>query len=70
MLDQLHSISHGHIHKQDIIELSEKVAEIDTDTILFIDEFDVLDNPECLNLFWWLYQYLPFNCHLVISSKG
>lgn len=68
-LDQLHSISHGHIHKQDIIELSEKVAEIDTDIILFIDEFDVLDNPECLNLFWWLYQYLPFNCHLVISSR-
>lgn len=68
-LNQLHSMSHGQIHKQDILELTEKVSEMDTDTVLFIDEFDVLDNPECLDLFWWLYQYLPSNCHLVISSR-
>lgn len=24
---------------------------------------------ECLNILWWLYQYLPINCHLIISSR-
>lgn len=68
-LEQFQSISHGHIHKQQIIELTQNVAEIDADIVLCIDEFDVLENPECLNILWWLYQYLPSNCHLVIASR-
>lgn len=68
-LDQLHAIPQGHIHKQNIIELVQLVAELETDHFLFIDELEVLTNPECLNMLWWLYQYLPANCHLVIASR-
>ena len=68
-LEPPHSISYGQIHKQHIIELTQKVAEEDADTVLFIDEFEALTNPECLNIFWWLYQSLPENCHLVIASR-
>ncbi|MDH1070132.1 hypothetical protein N5B96_11680 [Acinetobacter johnsonii] len=68
-LEPPHSISYGQIHKQHIIDLTQKVAEEDADTVLFIDEFEALTNPECLNIFWWLYQSLPENCHLVIASR-
>ena len=68
-LEPPHSISYGQIHKQHIIELTQKVAEEDADTVLFIDEFEALTNPECLNIFWWLYQSLPENCHLLIASR-
>ena len=66
---ELHPISDGHIHKQNIIELTEEIAGLGSDHIFFIDELEVLDNPECLNILWWLYQYLPANCHLVIASR-
>lgn len=68
-LDQFSSISDGQVHKQHIIELTQQVSDADTDVILFIDEFETIENQECLNLLWWLYQYLPLNCHLVIASR-
>lgn len=68
-VDQLHAIPEGQIHKQKIIELTQQVAELDSDIIFFIDELEILDNSECLNILWWLYQYLPINCHLVIGSR-
>ena len=68
-LEPPQSLSYGQIHKQHIIELTQKVAEEDADTVLFIDEFEALTNPECLNIFWWLYQPLPENCHLLIASR-
>lgn len=67
--EQLVAIAHGQIHKQHIIELAQQVALIEIDTVLFIDELDVLDNQESLNILWWLYQYLPQNAHLVIASR-
>lgn len=68
-VEQLHAIPQGHIHKQNIIELVQLVAELETDNFLFIDELELLTNPECLNILWWLYQYLPTNCHLIIASR-
>ena len=68
-VDQQHAIPQGHIHKQNIIELVQQVAELETDSFLFIDELEALDNSECLNILWWLYQYFPTNCHLVIASR-
>lgn len=65
----LYAVAHGQIYKQNIIELTQKVAEIEADIVLFIDELDALENQECLDIVWWLYQYLPSNCHLVISSR-
>ncbi|PJG42599.1 LuxR family transcriptional regulator [Acinetobacter tandoii] len=68
-LDQLSSIPDGQVHKQNILELTHKVSDMSAETVFFIDEFEVIENPECLNILWWLYQYLPLNCHLVISSR-
>lgn len=67
--DQLTSVPNGQVHKQNIIELCQSVADLATEMILFIDEFEALENPECLNILWWLYQYLPLNAHLVIASR-
>ena len=36
---------------------------------LFIDELEVLTNPDSLNILWWLYLFLPSNYHLVIASR-
>ncbi len=68
-LEHFQPIPHGHIHKQQIIELTQLASELEADNVFFIDELEVLDNPECLNMLWWLYQYLPENCHLVVSSR-
>lgn len=68
-LDQLNSIPDGQVHKQNILELTHKASEMSAETVFFIDEFEVIENPECLNILWWLYQYLPLNCHLVIASR-
>ncbi|MEG1234966.1 MAG: helix-turn-helix transcriptional regulator, partial [Acinetobacter sp.] len=68
-LEHFQSVSYGHIHKQHIIELTQEAAEIDADLVLFIDELEALENPECLNILWWLYQSLPENCHLVMASR-
>ena len=62
-LEPPHSISYGQIHKQHIIDLTQKVAEEDADTVLFIDEFEALTNPECLNIFLVVVPVLPENCH-------
>ena len=62
-------VGKSHIHKQDVIELIQLLAELETDQVFFIDDLDVLENAECLNIVWWLYQYLPLNCHLVIGSR-
>ncbi|TCB36159.1 helix-turn-helix transcriptional regulator [Acinetobacter sp. ANC 4910] len=68
-LEQLNSVPDGQIHKQNLLELVQRVSDIDSETVFFIDEFEVLENSECLNILWWLYQYLPHNCHLVIASR-
>ncbi|WP_111894454.1 LuxR C-terminal-related transcriptional regulator [Acinetobacter sp. MB5] len=62
-------IPEGQIYKQNVIELAQHVAELDHDIVIFIDEFEVLTNPDCLNILWWLYQYLPNNGHMVIASR-
>ena len=65
----INAVSDGHVHKQNILELTNTVSELSAETVFFIDEFEVLENPECLNILWWLFQYLPSNCHLVIASR-
>lgn len=68
-VEQLHAMPQGHIHKQNIIELVQLVAELETNNFLFIDELEYLTNPEGLNILWWLYLYLPENCHVVMASR-
>lgn len=68
-LEQLNDLPEGQVHKQNIIDLAQKIEDIDSETILFIDELEAIENSECLNLLWWFYQYLPLNCHLVIASR-
>jgi ATP/maltotriose-dependent transcriptional regulator MalT len=68
-LDQLNSVPDGQVHKPNIIELCQKISEMKTEIVFFIDEFETIENQECLNILWWLYQYLPSNCHLVIASR-
>lgn len=68
-LEQLSSVPEGHIGKHNILELMEHIAQSDQQHVLFMDEFEVLENTNCLNIIWWLYQYLPQNLNLVIASR-
>ncbi len=48
------------------------LSQLNTTTshTLFIDELEVLTNPDSLNIIWWLYLFLPSNYHLVIASRA
>ncbi|WP_010111109.1 LuxR C-terminal-related transcriptional regulator [Acinetobacter sp. P8-3-8] len=57
------------ISQQSIYELLQQLPQRTQATVLFIDEFEQLENKDSLNLFWWLYQHLPEHYHLVIASR-
>lgn len=57
------------ISQQSIYELLQQLPQQKQATVLFIDEFEQLENKDSLNLFWWLYQHLPEHYHLVIASR-
>lgn len=57
------------ITQQSIYELIQQLPQQTQTTVLFIDEFEQLENKNSLNLIWWLYQHLPENYHLVIASR-
>jgi len=57
------------ITKHHVMALMEKLSQSSQQHVLCIDEFEVLENNDCVNLIWWMYQYLPENVHLVISSR-
>ncbi|MEG0343216.1 MAG: LuxR C-terminal-related transcriptional regulator [Acinetobacter sp.] len=57
------------ISQQSIYELAQQLPTHVQKTVLFIDEFEQLENKNSLNLIWWLYQYLPEHYHLVIASR-
>ncbi len=67
--EKLPAIHEGMINKHHIIALMEQLAQSSQQHVLFIDEFELLENADCLNLIWWMYQYLPTNAHLVIASR-
>lgn len=66
---QLSSVPEGRIQKHNVLELMEKLAQSSGQHVLFIDEFEALENPDCLDMLWWMYQCLPQNAHLVIASR-
>lgn len=68
-LEKLPPVLDSVITKHHVIGLMEKLAQSSQQHVLLIDEFEVLDNNDCVNLIWWMYQYLPENVHLVISSR-
>lgn len=45
------------------------MAEAKAPTVLFIDEFENLANPDSLQLIYWLLGYLPAGCRMVIASR-
>lgn len=55
--------------QQSLYDLIQKLPKKNQPVVLFIDEFEQLENKNSLNLIWWLYQYLPENYHLVIASR-
>ncbi|MEG0342440.1 MAG: LuxR C-terminal-related transcriptional regulator [Acinetobacter sp.] len=57
------------ISQQSIYELLQQLPQQTQTTVIFIDEFEQLENKDSLNLFWWLYQHLPEHYHLVIASR-
>ncbi|RKG37782.1 LuxR C-terminal-related transcriptional regulator [Acinetobacter rongchengensis] len=68
-LEQLSSVPEGQINKHNILELLDQIAPSGQQHVLLIDELDVLENSDCLNMIWWLYQYLPSNINLIIASR-
>lgn len=67
--EQLETFADSAITQQSIYELVQQLPVQNQMTVLFIDEFEQLENKNSLNLIWWLYQYLPENYHLVIASR-
>lgn len=45
------------------------MTEAKAPTVLFIDEFESLTNPDSQQLIYWLLDYLPPGCQMVIASR-
>lgn len=67
--DNLNTIPSAYIHKEYIIEFVNRVAQLEHEVYLFIDEFEQIKNTDSLNILRFLYQYLPENAHLIIGSR-
>ena len=49
--------------------LANLFAEESAPEVLFVDEFEVLLNPQSIELLWLLIQQLPPGCQLVLASR-
>ncbi|OAN87179.1 hypothetical protein A8B84_12025 [Marinobacter sp. EhC06] len=49
--------------------LASLMTEVKAPTVLFIDEFENLANPDSQQLIYWLLNYLPSGCRIVIASR-